>query len=103
MNIGQLCATVVAIGMAALPGAALAEPSQLQGDHRRGGLWTARRVSKSHSTVQSSARLLSRAAIDTVKAGRFADATDRTPYVQSFEFDVPEGPLPTGWGSPGAA
>jgi outer membrane protein OmpA-like peptidoglycan-associated protein len=31
-----------------------------------------------------------RAAIDTVKAGRFADAADKTPYVQSFEFDIPE-------------
>src|SRR4051794_37146752 len=30
------------------------------------------------------------AAIDTAKAGRFADATDKTPYVQSFTFAVPE-------------
>src|SRR5690606_28033330 len=30
------------------------------------------------------------AAIDTVNVGRFADATDRTPYVQSFNFRVPE-------------
>jgi outer membrane protein OmpA-like peptidoglycan-associated protein len=29
-------------------------------------------------------------AIDTASAGRFADATDKTPYVQSFEFEVPE-------------
>lgn len=29
-------------------------------------------------------------AIDTVSAGRFADATDKTPYVQSFDFDIPE-------------
>ena len=29
-------------------------------------------------------------AIDTVKAGRFADAADKTPYVRSFEFVVPE-------------
>lgn len=30
------------------------------------------------------------AAIDTATAGRFADAADKTPYVQSFDFDVPE-------------
>lgn len=29
-------------------------------------------------------------AIDTASAGRFADATDKTPYVQSFDFDIPE-------------
>ena len=30
------------------------------------------------------------AAIDTATAGRFADAADKTPYVQSFEFAIPE-------------
>jgi len=30
------------------------------------------------------------AAIDTATAGRFADAADKTPYVQSFAFDIPE-------------
>ena len=30
------------------------------------------------------------AAIDTTKAGRFADARDKTPYVQTFTFAVPE-------------
>ena len=29
-------------------------------------------------------------AIDTVATGRFADADDKTPYVQSFDFDIPE-------------
>jgi len=29
-------------------------------------------------------------AIDTASAGRFADAGDKTPYVQSFDFDIPE-------------
>lgn len=29
-------------------------------------------------------------AIDTVSAGRFADAADRSAYVQSFEFPIPE-------------
>lgn len=29
-------------------------------------------------------------AIDTVTAGRFADAADKTPYVQSFEFVIPD-------------
>jgi len=29
-------------------------------------------------------------AIDTASAGRFADAADKTPYVQSFEFELPE-------------
>lgn len=29
-------------------------------------------------------------AIDTAATGRFADAGDKTPYVQSFEFEVPE-------------
>ena len=29
-------------------------------------------------------------AIDTASAGRFADATDKMPYVQSFDFDIPE-------------
>lgn len=30
------------------------------------------------------------AAIDTATAGRFADAADKTPYVQSFAFEIPE-------------
>jgi len=30
------------------------------------------------------------AAIDTATAGRFADAADKTPYVQSFAFDIPQ-------------
>ena len=30
------------------------------------------------------------AAIDTAEAGRFADQTDKTPYVQSFTFAIPE-------------
>lgn len=29
-------------------------------------------------------------AIDTASAGRFADASDKTPYVQAFDFDIPE-------------
>jgi outer membrane protein OmpA-like peptidoglycan-associated protein len=31
------------------------------------------------------------AAIDTAATGRFADATDKTPYVQTFTFAVPDG------------
>jgi outer membrane protein OmpA-like peptidoglycan-associated protein len=31
-----------------------------------------------------------RSAIDTATAGRFSDAADKTPYVQSFEFAIPE-------------
>jgi outer membrane protein OmpA-like peptidoglycan-associated protein len=30
------------------------------------------------------------AAIDTATVGRFADAADKTPYVQSFDFNIPE-------------
>ena len=30
------------------------------------------------------------AAIDTASDGRFADATDKTPYIQSFTFTIPE-------------
>jgi outer membrane protein OmpA-like peptidoglycan-associated protein len=30
------------------------------------------------------------AAIDTATAGRFADAADKTPYTQVFEFEIPE-------------
>ena len=30
-------------------------------------------------------------AIDTVATGRFAEVADKTPYVQSFDFDIPEG------------
>jgi len=30
------------------------------------------------------------AAIDTATAGRFADAADKTPYLQAFDFDIPE-------------
>jgi outer membrane protein OmpA-like peptidoglycan-associated protein len=30
------------------------------------------------------------AAIDTAKTGRFADAADKTAYVQSFEFEIPQ-------------
>ena len=30
------------------------------------------------------------AAIDTASVGRFADATDKTPYVQSFTFMIPQ-------------
>ena len=29
-------------------------------------------------------------AIDTASAGRFADAADKTPFVQSFDFDIPQ-------------
>jgi len=29
-------------------------------------------------------------AIDTASAGRFADASDKTPYVQAFDFEIPE-------------
>jgi len=29
-------------------------------------------------------------AIDTASAGRFADAADKAPYVQSFDFEIPE-------------
>ena len=37
------------------------------------------------------------AAIDTTKAGRFADAKDKTPYIQTFTFAVPEAAFtPTG-------
>jgi hypothetical protein len=31
------------------------------------------------------------AAIDTAEAGRFADQKDKTPFVQSFTFAIPEG------------
>lgn len=31
------------------------------------------------------------AAIDTAEAGRFADQADKTPYIQSFTFSIPEG------------
>jgi outer membrane protein OmpA-like peptidoglycan-associated protein len=89
MKIGQLCATFVSIGLMALPGAALAEASQLQviiGGEAYDG--PPRFEITFDGTILGQAAVA--AAIDTDKAGRFADAPDKTPYVQSFEFDVPE-------------
>lgn len=87
MNFAQICAAVLVVGAFATP--VMAEPSRLHviiGGEAYDG--------PPRFEVTFDGEVLGqgvvRAAIDTVKAGRFADAADKTPYVQSFEFDVPE-------------
>jgi outer membrane protein OmpA-like peptidoglycan-associated protein len=89
MNIGRFCATIWLFGVFLFPGAVLAEGSRLQviiGGEAYDG--PPRFEITFDGTILGQAAVT--AAIDTVKAGRFADATDKTPYVQSFEFLVPE-------------
>lgn len=87
MNLAQFCAAVLMAGVVATP--AMAEPSRLHviiGGEAYDG--------PPRFEVTFDGQVLGqgvvKAAIDTVKAGRFSDAADKTPYVQSFEFDIPE-------------
>jgi outer membrane protein OmpA-like peptidoglycan-associated protein len=89
MNIMQSCAAAAVAVAIALPGAALAQSSRLHlivGGEAYDG--------PPSFEVTFDGEVLGEAtvdaAIDTVKAGRFADAADKTPYVQSFEFEIPE-------------
>jgi len=89
MNFARYCAAVLAVGAVAMPAAIFAEPSRLHviiGGEAYDG--------PPRFEVTFDGEVLGqgvvKAAIDTTKAGRFADAADKTPYVQSFEFDVPE-------------
>ena len=82
VSLGLACAMVVPTG-------ALAEPSRMQiiiGGEAYDGpprfQVTFDGSVLGHAAVE--------AAIDTVRAGRFADAADKTPHVQSFDFLIPE-------------
>ena len=82
-------AALMAAAMLCLPGAALAEASRLQvilGGEAYDG--------PPKFSVTFDGEVLGEAAveaaIDTATAGRFADASDKRPYVQSFEFEIPQ-------------
>lgn len=80
---------IAALAMIAAPGAALADMSRVQiiiGGEAYDG--PPRFEVTFDGTLLGEAAVVS--AIDTAKAGRFADAADKTPYVQSFSFNVPE-------------
>lgn len=88
MKFRHLCASVGLV-LALLPGAALAESSRMQiiiGGEAYDG--PPRFQVTFDSTILGHAAV--EAAIDTDKAGRFADAADKTPYVQSFDFIIPD-------------
>lgn len=89
MSFAQFCAAALVAGIVATPCATLAEPSRLHviiGGEAYDG--------PPRFEVTFDGQVLGqgvvKAAIDTARAGRFADAADKTPYVQSFEFDIPE-------------
>lgn len=87
--IGRFCATISFCATLAISTAAFGEASKLQviiGGEAYDG--PPRFEITFDGTILGQAAVA--AAIDTAKAGRFADATDKTPYVQSFEFQVPE-------------
>lgn len=89
MTLARFCAATLVVGAATLPMAAMAESSRLNviiGGEAYDG--------PPRFEVTFDGEILGQGvvngAIDTVKAGRFADAADKTPYVQAFEFDIPE-------------
>lgn len=89
MNWSRLATAMAAACLAAYPAGVLAADSTLVlvvGGEAYDGPPT--------FEVDFNGRLLGKgtvaAAIDSRSAGRFADATDKTPYVQSFTFAVPE-------------
>lgn len=89
MNLVRVGAALVLAGALALPGAALAQTSRLQviiGGEAYDG---PPRFEISFDGALIGEGIVE-AAIDTAKAGRFADAPDKTPYVQTFEFEVPD-------------
>lgn len=89
MKLGHVWAAAGAACLIGTSGAALAEPSRLQviiGGEAYDG--PPRFEVTFEGTLLGEAAVS--AAIDTALAGRFADAADKTPYVQSFEFLVPE-------------
>ena len=89
MNLVRVGAALVLAGALALPGAALAQTSRLQviiGGEAYDG---PPRFEISFDGALIGEGIVE-AAIDTAKAGRFADAPDKTPYVQTFDFKVPD-------------
>jgi outer membrane protein OmpA-like peptidoglycan-associated protein len=89
MSKNKIAALMTASFLCAWPGAALAEASRLQvilGGEAYDG--------PPKFSVSFDGQVLGEAAveaaIDTATAGRFADAADKRPYVQSFEFEIPE-------------
>jgi outer membrane protein OmpA-like peptidoglycan-associated protein len=89
MRVGQLCAAVIAAGICTIPSVALAQASRLNliiGGEAYDG--------PPKFEVTFDGEVLGEGevaqAIDTATTGRFADATDKTPYVQSFEFVIPD-------------
>ncbi|HHY51556.1 MAG TPA: OmpA family protein [Alphaproteobacteria bacterium] len=89
MSLARMGAIAVAIGAAAWPVAAGAEPSRL-GIIIGGEAYDGPPRFEVTFNGETLGEATIRAAIDTAKAGRFADAPDKTPYVQSFEFEIPE-------------
>lgn len=89
MDIGRVCAAAALAFISAFPTYAMATDSRLQviiGGEAYDG--PPRFEVTFEGTILGQAAV--DAAIDTVKAGRFADAADKTPYVRSFDFVVPE-------------
>ena len=89
MKVGHLCAALCLAGVAGMATAALGEDSLLHviiGGEAYDG--PPRFEVTFDGTLLGEAAV--EAAIDTVTVGRFADAGDKTPYVQSFQFRVPE-------------
>lgn len=89
MDIWRFCAAIGLAFTLGLPGGAFAKDSRLHiiiGGEAYDG--PPRFQVTFEGTILGQAAV--DAAIDTANAGRFADAVDKTPYVQSFEFAVPE-------------
>ena len=89
MSTIKSAAIAAALGFISIPGLALADPGSLQliiGGEAYDG--------PPKFEVSFDGKVLGEgavdAAIDTATAGRFADAADKTPYVQSFNFEIPE-------------
>ncbi len=89
MRVGQLCAAVITAGALTIPSIALAQASRLNvilGGEAYDG--PPKFEVTFDGEVLGEGEVIQ--AIDTVTSGRFADATDKTPYVQSFEFVIPD-------------
>ena len=89
MKMSRIRAAVAAVSLAALPATALAADSTLMlvvGGEAYDG--PPKFEVDFDGTPLGEGTVA--AAIDTASAGRFADAADKTPYVQSFTFSVPE-------------
>ncbi len=89
MRVGHLCAAVITAGALTIPSIAWAQASRLNvilGGEAYDG--PPKFEVTFDGEVLGEGEVIQ--AIDTVTSGRFADATDKTPYVQSFEFVIPD-------------